>query len=319
MSKISEQELYREIKEAADDIIFFDKIKEAKKLSDLVGKMLSENKTIDNIIADSYRTIYYQLRWICLNWLKEEEILGLLKNHLSEAFSLDNNVFNFWEKLKGYLLEIPDYEDRDRIKNIIRDILNKNQILLSSKKLSNGLSPTAENWIKIYVSKLGNQLVEKFNINQFFFDSPDYRNLNEEDRMRVRKFLEFYERIKRSSLTMEGIEDVVPIDSQEFKGMIINNEVIKTELNPKQKEFFQAILTAADQYEQKNTFRTIAPKKNGVSRQNENKSALEKMAIEEEIGEEKEIEDLKVHAGRFQPGSLERKAIEEEIRRLNSE
>jgi len=43
---------------------------------------------------------------------------------------------------------------------------------------------------------------------------------------------------------------------------------------------------------------------------------IEKLALREEIEAKKKIEDLKILANRFKAGSLQRRAIDEEIKKL---
>jgi len=309
MSEKNDLQLYNEIAKEVENIIVFDEFKNAEefvgKINDLVAKKgYKENRK--NLYSD-YQKLIIKLKWVSLPLLNKKEIIMLFNDHFQAIFEM--NYFDLKEKFKNVLLGIIIHTDRDVYKSDIKHVLEKNQALITSKKLANNLAPTVENWIKSYTRELGTGMVETLKLDQYFLQNQDFRNLSNEEKEKIKSFFEFYEKLKRSSLTAAGIEETIPVNVEEFKGQIRDGRLEKesTRLDPRLKnlsELVNQILESAENEARYGEYK---------------EGSIEKKALEEEVSREKEIEDLQYMANKYIEGSLERRAIEEEIEKMNKE
>jgi hypothetical protein len=111
-----------------------------------------------------------------------------------------------------------------------------------------------------------------------FVSNKDFLSLNEEEKLWIKELINLYEYLKRSSLKMEGNEDDILVKDVDGKTYIL-----------KDGRFFDVELG-------KEKARTVGIPKSG---------------------EEKSLDELRVMLNRYPVGSLERKAIEEEIARMS--
>jgi hypothetical protein len=216
---------YNLIKEEVDKIILFDDVGAALKSIVIINRIADENKSKNNELSLAYKDLVFQLKFIALPLLHKQEVLSLLENNLQ--IGLDIPEYELPEKIRSFLVNNTEPQERDGIKKEILSIFQRSQATLSDGLLLNGSRPTLENWIKKYISAVGLNDVDAVKFNQFFVADKDYRILDDQKKIQVRNFFEYYERLKFSSLTARGLEETIPVANERFKGYIKNGELVQ--------------------------------------------------------------------------------------------
>lgn len=280
MSK--ELELYNSIKSETDQIFIFDKVGEAKESINAIAVLIEkENYRQKNPeILKKYEALIVQLRWIALPLLNKADVLDLFNRYFTEILKIE--YFDLDEKARSFLIGAAMHEERDTIKSELRSALSKNDNMITSKKLINNMPPTIENWLKIYISSLGAGIVDNMKLRQFYIDNKDFNALTEEEKNKIETLYKFYEKLKFSSLTVAGVEENIPVVTSNFKGYIRKGQLEKDAPMDKKME---------------KIFKIVA---NILGRENINQNYS------------KSLQQL---ASQYQEGSLERRAIEEEIKK----
>ncbi|MCD4694129.1 hypothetical protein K8R62_02100 [bacterium] len=302
--KREEEQKIEKIEKEVESIIDFNEYDRAHILSKNIEGYIEEDgfKAKFPDLYKKYRKIKTRLEWVCLFMFNEKKVLSFFDGHFQYGLDLlDYDFFSLWEKLRPFLLSrFPLLEERDNFKTRLIDILNQNKAYLTSKKLSNNNGPSVKNWIKIYTGKIGLKSADSLEFRNFFTSNNDYKKLNEKEKVRVEKFFKFYERLKKSSFNADGIEDNIPIDTDNFKGAINDGEIIKyNRLDAKAEKILKVVMEDRGDIEQ-----------NGVEEEknNENIDGIKNKDLDQ-------LFEMREH---YPHGSLERRAIDEEIKKLES-
>lgn len=183
-----------------------------------------------------------------------------------------------------------------------------------------------ENWIKYYTSKFGVGEVSNVDLQQFYVKDKAVINLEQKDRERVIKFFNFYEKLKYSSVSAKGYEGEFFIDSEDFKGQLIDGRMEKEDRLDPRRERILRVVRGEKVYgglDNKVGMPLTAGEKEIEDLKKEARQfqdgSIEQLAIEEEIEKLKHIEDLKAEQNKYKEGSLEWNALAEEIRHLENE
>jgi hypothetical protein len=322
---------YQSIAQETDNIVLYDEVREAHDLYHQLGDFIEQNKYRGNNpeLYKEYLRLIGKLKWVALPMFSPEKALGMFKTHFADLPDLAD--FDLWQKLKIILLSIAFVEDRDELKNKIKSILNKQQAYLTSGKIKQNIAPTVENWIKDYVSFVGNASADTAKQNQYFINSEAIKNLSAGEKERVRKFFQFYEKLKWSSADIQGIEETIPVVTDDFKGFIKDGVVVK--IDPETKNRSQLFQKAAREVLSQSYKRdkgqnvTSAFKVNsevqsyrqGLAEDQKMNNLQNNIAKQAEAvlpKKNNELEQLKALAAQYPAGSLERRAMEEEINKL---
>lgn len=282
MNNINDTQLYKRVEKEANNVIKFNEFKEAFSLRERVEQFVKKKGYMrnNNDIYVKYEKIIIKLSWISLPYFKKDEALRLFNDNFQETFEME--YFDIKEKIRHFLLGFILLEDRDKVKSSIRKIMDKNKAILTREQLSNKLSPTVENWIKIFVSEMGTGIVDSIKLRQFLTSNKEIKKLSKEEKNKVLEFIKFYEKLKYSSTTVKGFEGSLPVNTPQFKGYFENGRLVKeSKLDKEAQEIFDIV------------------SKNEALFSNKNNDELHRLA------------------GQYSDGTLERKAIEEELERLN--
>ncbi|KKR17600.1 MAG: hypothetical protein UT48_C0049G0005 [Parcubacteria group bacterium GW2011_GWE2_39_37] len=275
-----------EVKALAEEYIAFDMFREAFSLSKELSKAINANNDLKikyPELYNEYLKIITKLKWVGLPIMREEDLVNLFQNSFARIFSIPN--YNVWEKLKTVLISIVVLEDRDKLKSEIRNALINNQERITKNKIkinNEEKEPTVGNWLLDYTRNLGTGIVDKFKLTQYLVNGENIKKLDENEKHRVKVLFKLYEKLKLSSLTLEGVEEDIPIDEEYGKGLIVGG-------NP---QFFK------ETKEEKELF-DIASR-----------------VIAERERMDAEKNNLKIELKKYVPDSLEYRAIEEEIKKL---
>ncbi|MFA6551102.1 MAG: hypothetical protein WCV41_01025 [Patescibacteria group bacterium] len=338
-----QQTNYRNIAQETEDIILYDEIKEAHELYHQLGDFIEQNgyKENDPELYKKYLRLIAKLKWVALPIFNPEKVLGMFESHFADLPDLTN--FNLWQKLKSVLLSVAFIEDRDELKNKIKNILNKQQAYLTGGRIKQNITPTVENWIKDYVSAVGNTPADTAKQNQYFINSEAIKNLSAEEKERVRNFFQFYEKLKWSSADIQGIEETIPVIADDFKGFIKDGVMVKIDPERrKRSQLFQKIAqeVLSQTYKEKSNIKEQILRDNGQNVTSALKVNSEVQSYQESLSEDQkmnnlqnniakqsdivlpaennELMQLKALATKYPVGSLERRAVEEEIRKITN-
>ncbi len=271
-----------EIKKAVEIFSFYDLAHEAytfyKGIKEYVEK--TNLKQQDPALYGQYYRLLLKLQFIGLNIFDDwQEVEDLIKNHFDVVF--DIRFYDLWNKISIKLMVIPDLVERDKVKeNLKKVLLDSKSVLIDKRKINQTNFPiTVGDWLKDFIAHLGLGKIDKFKKVEYLTNSEYIRKLDQADRDKIKYLVNLYENLCLSSDSAEGIEEDVPFEHEGKLGIL-----------------------------SKGSFNVIDPK------------VIESMKeIREKIGiADDKLNDLKQLLSKYPPGSLERKAVEEELEKLES-
>ncbi len=296
LEQLADRKTFEDIKSKYNEIVIYDQPTEAYDLAKDLEKSLENIKDFKERYPEFfvvYKKIIHRLKWIGLQVMTESMVAEMFKYQFNEIFNIQGlTVDELWRKLKIILLVILDFNERDEYKKELRNTLLNSQEKLTEKRLiinNQEKSPTVGNWILDYNSNLGAGIADNLKRTQYFINSLNIRNLRAEEKVKAKFLLDFYEKLKYSSNTLEGLEEEIAIDDEGMKG------IIKAGVFEPLKEDENKIVARKIQIQPGQLVKRAEVKTGAV---------------------ETRQDDLKNLASHYLEGSLERKAIEEEINRL---
>jgi hypothetical protein len=289
-AQLNDKKFFHEIKIKSQVFIDADQFREAYDMAKQLEQSIDAIKDFKESnyeLYKAYKEIIIILKWVGLPIMTEEMVAHYFQYYFTWIFKIDwYDYSNLWRKLSTVLLVILDYNKRDQYKKSLIQALLNNQEIITSKKISINnqvKNPTVANWLQDYFSVLGTGKVNKLARTQYLVNSVNTKNLSEQERGKVKLLFDLYERLKLSSLTLEGLEEEIPVNEDGIKGIIIEGV-----FEPYKEEKIDFVLTKK---------KPIQP-------------------IKSEI--EDDIAELRGLAASYPNGSFERKAVEEEIERLTN-
>lgn len=290
-TQLKDQSFLEKIKNQAEDLIEYDNIHASYRLVKKLDKAISGNKEFRERYHDlyyQYKNIIAKLKWISIPTMTEDMVAEMFEKHFTKIFNISGYSYNeLWRKLKSVLIGIVVLDDRDKFKKRLRSALMNNKEKITSKKIlvnNNEVEATIENWIKDYNGTLGTGEISPLKKTQYLTNSRNVTFLTPEENKKIKLLFNLFEKLKLSSKDFEGLEEEISLDDENAKG-IIKEGVFEPYKETKEDKLFQDILkTQSDQ----------------------NNSEIS-------------LFDLKNMLTQYPEGSLERKVIEEEISKLESE
>jgi len=284
---ISEEQLnnsvfLEEIEAKAKDIIGEDRFREAYDLGKALEQVIEKSvdfKDRNSELYNKYREIIIKLKWLGLPIMTEDMVVDYFKNNFTKIFDIPEFTYNdLWRKLSAVLLGMMVFKDRDKLKKRIIQVLMANRERITGSKImvnKEVVKPTVANWMQDYNSTLGTGKVNKLERTQYLTSGENVKKLDGKEKARIKLLFDLYEKLKLSSLTLEGLEEDIPVDEEGMVGIIKGGvfEPFKEPSGP------------------------------GVTSTPEARARIE-------------MDKLKANLERYSLGSLERKAIEEEIAKL---
>ena len=160
---------------------------------------------------------------------------------------------------------------------------------------------TISNWIRDYNSNLGAGIVDQLQFEQYFINSPNIKKLTPSEKEIVKSLFKLYEKLKISSMTPKGYEEKVLMKiNGELK---VWNDGLLEDINPEVKKAV-GDLKRLGFFQEKNKKETLGA----------NKTEAAGADVAENV-----LAELKQLSTRYQPGSLEKKVIDEEIEKMKHE
>lgn len=248
-----------------------------KELEEFLGA--ERIREIDPGLYERYSRLLIKLKFLSLNFFDDwEEIVNLIKNNFEIIYEIKN--YDLWKKIKINLLSLGNLAERDKIKEELKKtLLSCDKIILDKKKYERYINfPfSVADWLKDYNSILGIKEVDNLKRVQYLTNGEYIKKLDEADKNKLKILFDFYENLKASSNTSRGFESDIPM-------VIEGKHVIFT--GGRAEEIKPDLI---------NLIKSVK-----IPRENNNKLA-----------------ELRAMVGQYPAGSLERKAIEEEMRKIS--
>lgn len=274
-------------------------------------KKYLETENIKQLDIELYNRYYHyliKLKFLSLNFVEDwQEIEDLLKNNFDAIYGF--RYYDLWNKIKLNLTAVIDLDQRDVIKeNLKKVLLNCQKKIFNLKKYgqNQNLPVTIADWLKDYNANLGIGKIDNLKRVQYLMKSEHIAKLDEEDKKKLKFLFDLYEKLKLSSNSREGFENDVPmvVDGK----FVIFSDGEAEEIGPDIINLIKSI-----KIDNGNTVNSQQTKIQVADLQKND--ILEQKALQEEKERENKIDELAAMANRFPVGSLERKAVEEELRK----
>lgn len=293
------QEFLGKLKTQTQDIISEDRFREAYDLSKILSSSTDNIKGFKDRNFDlysEYKDLINKLRWVGLPIMTEDRVADMFQSNFTRIFEIPD--YDIWSKLKVALLKIIILDDRDKFKKQLRDALQKNEEKITSKNLiidNSRKNPTVSNWLADYNRTLGTGKISGLARTEYLVNGTNIRNLKDEEKTKIKILFDLYERLKLSSQTFAGLENEIPLDEDDAMGIIKEGVFEPFKETEKQQQTWQMI----EEFLRERRGEGGSGKKSSVNQPNN------------------DLAELKELAASFPAGSFERKAVEEEIERMN--
>ena len=228
-----------------------------------------------------------------IDFIEEKKILiNLFQNHL--MYILKNPDRHINGSLMNFLLNDKKFQ------NEILSELYKNNLWLSKNKIKckkKLIDPTFGNWLNDFIDNYASDYFDHLAVANYISNSENCRSLNDEEKKVLSQFLILYRNLR---FFPKDFENLPP-----EKWYIIPPYVADNSLKAR-------IVLGPPQTEEEKKITQLEKAKTDTD-----KSALEKKVIDEAgIAAQNKIADLKILANKYPSGSLERRAVETEIKKL---
>lgn len=203
------------IKWHADWAVRFDLLESARQIAHSLPDFLAATPVERPEAQSDYQNILARVKFIALPVLRDQEVVELLQNNYS--LILEMPEYDLWEKIKIKLMSLPQFEARDALKQKIRDALLLCNQDLTNEKINlgeNEIRGTVKNWLTDYHQTLGTGKIETIKLSQYLIGGANTKKLSAPSRARLDNLLKFYEKLKYSSLELDGIEETTVFNTE---------------------------------------------------------------------------------------------------------
>lgn len=205
---LSDEKIIKALRWYADKAVQFDMFEPACRIVSYIEENFSDEAVPRPEDQIEYQEIMKRARFAAIPSLDEGEIIELLRENFADA--LDFPDYDLWRKLKTKLIAMPRFEDRDALKKKIREEIVLNEQTMTEQGVElDGVKErgTVKNWLTDYYRTLGTGKVENIKLTQYLTNGPSTKNLSDKDRRRLDYLLKFFEKLKISSLDLDGVEE----------------------------------------------------------------------------------------------------------------
>ncbi|PIR13096.1 hypothetical protein COV49_03280 [Candidatus Falkowbacteria bacterium CG11_big_fil_rev_8_21_14_0_20_39_10] len=293
LKQLESKDFLEKTKILTQDIISEDRFRKAYDLAkelEQSTEAIKDFKEKNYELYREYKNIIIKLYWLGLPIMTEDRVIHMFRHYFIDIFKIPD--YDIWAKLKTVLLGIVVFEDRDKFKKQLINSLTNNQQVITKKQINldnQNRSPRVANWIKDYNQALGAGSVDALARTQYLTNSKNIKDLSQEEKDRVKVLFDLYEKLKLSSLTIEGLEEDIPVDEEDMRGTVKGGVLEPFKETAEQKKIREIIF--------------------GTKGSEESDSY---------IGNSYSLDELQKLASQYPAGSLERKAIEEEISKIQA-
>ena len=223
---------------------------------------------------------------------KKEVLLKMFGENIAELLKKEKKVSI--ELINIHLIDLL-FEDRNFQKEITEKFYNNEEKITQAEFIFEGkpLKSTVSNWLKDFIKKNGSGFFDNIILSGYITGSENAKKLNKEEREVLYRLLILYRNLR-------FFPDSMPSDSEDDWVLIPYNEKEGPESGKK---------------EQKNKLQDVGVNPLVVQKE-ENIAKAEKDLSAKEDANSMKRKELENMLSQFPVGSLERKAIEEEIKKL---
>lgn len=263
---------------------------------------------------------------------KKEDSLELFRFYLKELLEMAGGELNDEDKeilreLNWDIIILFD-EDPDFQKSL-ENALYKNKQKLTFKKFTledKPVRPTIENWIKHFIKSQGTDMFDNMVISKFLSSSENVKRLDNKEVALVRLLLRLYRNLKFFPDSMEGEEpekwEIIPLGAErkrvaDQEGQTISPSKAPATSPAQDKNRKIPSESAMKPKETKKKTEEYIPRGSEVERSPRPKKGGGP-DVSDVSEESKRLKKLKKIKNNYPEGSLERKAIESEIRELEN-
>lgn len=233
---------------------------------------------------------------------EERVVLNFLEKDLLSILSTDDIAGP--QRLNGSLIYLL-INKKDSLNKFIRTFLTNQEQISSHRILLDGKEqdPTIANWIKHFVKENGSGIPGNIALAKYLTSSSDVLSLKEDEKKILKKVLKLYKNLVFFPDSMANISvddwEIIPVDRD---SSFVNKNIDKKEMKSKDNK--------KNELENK-----LITKKEEIKV--EKKEDLKTEKIEKDI-EDPEITKLREMLAKYPENSLERKAIESEIKKISN-
>lgn len=221
---------------------------------------------------------YILLQFLIIPSLSINEIVELFKNNL--GIGLKNDELDIAERVRKKLILV-DLSDRDNLKNEFKSalIVNKEKIIREIPISAEKKLATVGDWVKDFIANIYSKDKTVLSQAEYFYKQNYYLSLPENEKLIIKKLFSLYKYLSTSSFLPDGFEDDILMRTEDGKLITTKRGQVVVLYDP-------AKAAKEKKLPENNTKNTIT-----------------------------NPTDLQTLAAQYPAGSLERKAIEDEIRR----
>ncbi len=226
---LREEDWINALESVFHDIVVFDDIPGAanfyRNLEELIQYHIDNHREIPEKNLRRCQQMIDLSKIIASTTVPDKELVSLIDKYIKTL--LGSEDIDLWDKFREKLRSILILEDRDALKQEMRERLLKNETIITKQKLilgGNLVDGSVSNWLRYYNSALGIGIVGNIKLREFIEGDKNIEKLLPEERRRVEKLFYFYEKLKRSSFSFEGIEDQILVDDGKTQGWIQEGE-----------------------------------------------------------------------------------------------
>ena len=312
---------FQKIKELAEEFIKFNELNGAHRLFEEVNKLLDQEgiKESDPKLFGLYQSLLAKLKVFTINFFEEEDYFEVIKNNFELAFEIPD--YDFWEKIKLLLMLLYDFNERNELKNKFKKAIAdcRRPLIDRNNYPSQELPLAVGDWIRDFVVNLGADKVDPFKKQEYLANGKFLKALRKEDQEKVRNLLNIYEKLNLPSTEREGMENSVPMEVDKEVFVLDQGEVVDLDNEIKAINRVKPL-----------TPQPIAPPITPPPTPLPSKEIISPTpvvitppaalpVVAEPRKEDPRLEEMKKQIESYPPGSLERRALEAELKKISNQ
>jgi hypothetical protein len=189
---------------------------EAFGLVEEINALIDQNPDFDTRQLDQLVKTVAQLKYLALRYYSNTEIGTLFKAHMADILHLPDAV-KLEEQVYDKMVTIDYVDERDDLKKIMQKSIVTCDQQLTKGKITLGneeVRPTVNNWIKAYISSASENKTSNILLARFFSSNISIAKLEPKDRARVKRLLDLYRYLQKSSASLGTYENFVLLSSE---------------------------------------------------------------------------------------------------------
>lgn len=286
-------------------------------IEEVIDLIEDENiKVLEKLITDFEESIDIKKEREYVIDVLKNDLLNIFKtSSLSANIALNRGFIYLLFNAEGFKIEAL------RVIMLNQSLIGKSNILMDGREVA----PSVANWLKNFIKEKGSDMFDDIVLAQYLDNNNGAKQLNQEEKEILSSLLRFYKNINFFPESMQNIAPdkwqifpfEVPVDSISQPEKKVINDVLEEDSEPKKDEIKQ------DEIKQESLNIEIAPEKtlsfdDKKEDENNNVESFIKSEEKELNLDEENLLNLKKALNKYQPLSLEYKAISAEIRRLEN-